>query len=93
MAKHEVESEVTGNVWKILLEVGADVAEGDVIMILESMKMEIPVESPAAGKLVELKVSAEDQVEEDQVVAVVEGQTVIQNLRQGLKVPVIFEAE
>tara|TARA_B100000941_G_C28013183_1_gene306312 strand:+ start:274 stop:495 length:222 start_codon:yes stop_codon:yes gene_type:complete len=73
MAKHEVESEVTGNVWKILLEVGADVAEGDVIMILESMKMEIPVESPAAGKLVELKVSAEDQVEEDQVLAVVEG--------------------
>ena len=73
MAKHEVESEVTGNVWKILLEVGADVAEGDVIMILESMKMEIPVESPAAGKLVELKVAAEDQVEEDQVVAVVEG--------------------
>ena len=72
MAKHEVESEVTGNVWKILLEVGADVAEGDVIMILESMKMEIPVESPAAGKLVELKVSAEDQVEEDQIVAVVE---------------------
>ena len=73
MAKHEVESEVTGNVWKILLEVGADVAEGDVIMILEWMKMEIPVEAPAAGKLVELKVSAEDQVEEDQVVAVVEG--------------------
>ena len=72
MARHEVESEVTGNVWKILLEVGADVAEGDVIMILESMKMEIPVESPAAGKLVELKVSAEDQVEEDQVVAVVQ---------------------
>ena len=72
MARHEVESEVTGNVWKILLEVGADVAEGDVIMILESMKMEIPVESPAAGKLVELKVSAEEQVEEDQVVAVVE---------------------
>ena len=72
MARHEVESEVTGNVWKILLEVGADVAEGDAIMILESMKMEIPVESPAAGKLVELKVSAEDQVEEDQVVAVVE---------------------
>ena len=72
MSRQEVESEVTGNVWKILLEVGVDVAEGDVIMILESMKMEIPVESPAAGKLVELKVSAEDQVEEDQVVAVVE---------------------
>ena len=93
MAKHEVESEVTGNVWKILLEVGADVAEGDVIMILESMKMEIPVESPAAGKLVELKVSAEDQVEEDQVVAVVEDQTVIQNLVWFLNAALIFEAE
>ena len=73
MATHEVESEVTGNVWKILVEVGAEVAEGDVIMILESMKMEIPVESPVAGSLVELKVAEEDQVEEEQVVAVVEG--------------------
>lgn len=73
MARHEVESEVTGNVWKILLENGAAVAAGDVIMILESMKMEIPVESPAAGTLVELCVVAEDQVEEDQVLAIVEG--------------------
>ena len=72
MSKHDVESEVTGNVWKVLLEVGSTVAEGDVIMILESMKMEIPVESPASGTLTELKVSPEDQVEEDQVLAVVE---------------------
>ena len=72
MSKHDVESEVTGNVWKVLLEVGSTVAEGDVIMILESMKMEIPVESPVSGKLTELKVSPEDQVEEDQVLAVVE---------------------
>ncbi len=72
MSKHDVESEVTGNVWKVLLEVGSEVAEGDVIMILESMKMEIPVESPVAGTLTELKVSAEDQVEEDQILAVVE---------------------
>mgnify|MGYP001231956248 CR=1 FL=1 len=41
MAKHDVESEVTGNVWKVLLETGATVAAGDVIIILESMKMEI----------------------------------------------------
>ena len=72
MAKIEVESEVTGNVWKVLLETGAQVAQGEVIMILESMKMEIPVESPADGTLVELKVAPEDQVEEDQVVAVIE---------------------
>ena len=72
MARHEVESEVTGNVWKILLEVGADVAEGDVIMILESMKMEIPVESPVSGSVQEVLVQAEDQVEEDQLLLVIE---------------------
>lgn len=72
MARHEVESEVTGNVWKVLLEPGASVSEGDVIMILESMKMEIPVEAPVNGTLAEVLVSPEDQVEEDQVVAVIE---------------------
>jgi acetyl-CoA carboxylase biotin carboxyl carrier protein len=72
MARHEVESEVTGNVWKVLLQPGAAVAEGEVIMILESMKMEIPVEAPLAGKLVEICVAEEDQVEEDQVLAIVE---------------------
>ena len=73
MARHDVESEVTGNVWKVLLEPGAGVAEGDVIMILESMKMEIPVESPVDGTVAEVLVSPEDQVEEDQLLAVVDG--------------------
>ena len=73
MAKHEVESEVTGNVWKILLEVGADVAEGAVLMSLESLNRASPADSPAAGKLLEFQLAAEDQVAEDQVVAVVEG--------------------
>ena len=72
MARHEVESAVTGNVWKILLEAGASVSEGDVIMILESMKMEIPVEAPADGTVAEVCVALEDQVEEDQLLAVVE---------------------
>lgn len=72
MAKQEVESEVTGNVWKVLRSVGDSVAEGEVIMILESMKMEIPVESPAAGTLSQVLVEPEEQVEEDQVVAVIE---------------------
>jgi biotin carboxyl carrier protein len=72
MARHEVESEVTGNVWKILLETGAQVTEGEVIMILESMKMEIPVEATVSGTLAEVLVSVEQQVEEEQIVAVIE---------------------
>jgi acetyl-CoA carboxylase biotin carboxyl carrier protein len=72
MAKIEVTSEVTGNVWKVQANVGDVLAEDDVIMILESMKMEIPVEAPIAGKLVELSVAEEDSVDEDQVVAIIE---------------------
>ena len=72
MAKQDVESEVTGNVWKVLKSAGDSVAEGEVIMILESMKMEIPVEAPIAGTVVSIVVLPEDQVEEDQVVAVIE---------------------
>jgi acetyl-CoA carboxylase biotin carboxyl carrier protein len=72
MANIEVTSEVTGNVWKVQAKVGDLLAEDDVIMILESMKMEIPVEAPIAGKLVELSVAEEDSVDEDQVVAIIE---------------------
>ena len=72
MATHNVESEVTGSVWKVQVEVGDNVSEGDVLLILESMKMEIPVESPAAGTVAELRVQREEAVQEDQVVAVIE---------------------
>ncbi|MGB1686080.1 MAG: acetyl-CoA carboxylase biotin carboxyl carrier protein subunit [Pseudomonadales bacterium] len=72
MARIEVTSEVTGNVWKIEAAVGDTVAADDVIMILESMKMEIPVETPAAGTLAEILVKEEDPVDEDQVVAIIE---------------------
>lgn len=71
MAKHNVESEVAGNVWKVMMSAGDKVNEGDVIMILESMKMEIPVEAPADGTLEQVLVAPEDQVEEDQLLAVV----------------------
>lgn len=71
--RHEVESEVQGNVWKVEVAVGDRVAAGDVLIILESMKMEIPVESPVAGIVSELKVAVEAAVEEEEVVAVVEG--------------------
>ena len=72
MARLEIESEVTGNVWKVEVEAGARVDAGEVLMILESMKMEIPVEAPEAGTVAELRVAAEDAVEEDQIVAVLE---------------------
>ena len=72
MARLKVESEVTGNVWKIEVEAGAQVQEGDVLLILESMKMEIPVEAPQAGTVAELLVAPEDSVAEDQVVAILD---------------------
>lgn len=72
MAKVEIESEVAGNVWKILTQVGDRVAEGDPLMILESMKMEIPVEAPCAGTVVTVCVAVEAAVEEGQLVAVLE---------------------
>lgn len=72
MARHDVESEVTGNVWKVEVEVGQRVEEGDTLIILESMKMEIPVEAPATGTVAELLVAPEEAVEEDQVVAIIE---------------------
>ena len=72
MAQHEVESEVAGTVWKVEAKVGDTVACGDVLMILESMKMEIPVESPVDGKVVSINVAVEQAIEEDQVLAVVE---------------------
>ena len=72
MARHEVESEVQGNVWKIEVEAGQRVSEGDVLLILESMKMEIPVESPVTGVVSEILVCLEDPVDEAQILAVVE---------------------
>ena len=68
----EVESEVQGNVWKVEVAQGASVREGEVLMILESMKMEIPVEAPVAGRVLELKVAPEDPVAEEQVLLIIE---------------------
>lgn len=72
MARHNVESLVTGRVWKVESAVGQRVAEGDVLLILESMKMEIPIESPAAGTLTTLNVAVEQAVSEGEVLAVIE---------------------
>lgn len=72
MSKIEAKADVTGSVWKIVAAVGARLQEGDVIMILESMKMEIPVLAEEGGTLLEVTVAEGDAVREGQVVAVVE---------------------
>ena len=71
MAAMTVESEVTGNVWKVLVAVGDAVTQGQELMILESMKMEIPVEAPCAGTVSQLLVAVDEAVSEDQALAVV----------------------
>jgi acetyl-CoA carboxylase biotin carboxyl carrier protein len=68
----EVKAELVGNLWKIVTEVGQQVEADDTIMILESMKMEIPITAPVAGTIKEFKVKEGDVVQEGQVVAILE---------------------
>lgn len=65
----KVEAIVSGKVWKIEKQVGEAVEAGEPIMILESMKMEIPVEAPASGRVASLAVAEGDTVTEGQPVA------------------------
>lgn len=67
----EVLAEMVANVWKVLTKVGDTVAEGDTLVILESMKMEIPVESTAAGTVTEVGVTEGGVVQEGDVIAVI----------------------
>ncbi len=68
----DVVSEMVGKVWKIEAQVGQQVAEDDVIVILESMKMEIPIMTTVDGTVKEIRVKEGDTVQEGDVVAVVE---------------------
>ena len=72
MADIEVETEVTGNVWKVLCQVGDRVETEQELVILESMKMEIPVEAPQAGTVKSLNVGEGDAVDEGQIILVLE---------------------
>jgi len=68
----EVQSEMVANVWKVLVAVGDVVSAGDTLAILESMKMEIPVESPLAGTVTEVRIANGAQVQEGEVIAVID---------------------
>ncbi len=72
MATESVNSEITGKVWKLVCAVGDTVEEEGPILIIESMKMEIPVLAPCAVRVVKLLVAEGDDVAEGQEVAVVE---------------------
>lgn len=68
----EVVSPITGSVWKIVVQTGSQVSEGDTIVILESMKMEIRVKSPHNGRIAEIRVKEDDSILEDDIIAVIE---------------------
>jgi acetyl-CoA carboxylase biotin carboxyl carrier protein len=67
-----VEAEMVANVWKVLVQPGSSVNEGDTLVILESMKMEIPVVAPQGGTVTSLNVVEGGVVQEGDVIAVVD---------------------
>ena len=67
----EVRAEMVANVWKIVVAEGDDVEDGDTLVILESMKMEIPVLAEVSGKVSRLGVSEGDVVQEGDLIAVI----------------------
>ena len=73
MAKIDVKSEITGTVWQVKSKPGDKVQSGDTLLVIESMKMEIPVITEDAGTVKEILVKEKDPVAEGQVVAILEG--------------------
>jgi len=68
----QIEAQITGNVWKIEKTVGDVVSEGETLILLESMKMEIPVEAPCGGRISEIRVAEGESVEEGHVLVVLD---------------------
>ena len=72
MAQETIEVPLTGKITAVNVEVGDEVKEGDIICLLESMKMENPILAPVAGKIIQLEVTAEQVVNPGQIVAIIE---------------------
>ena len=66
----DVAAHITGTVWKIEVKVGQQVSEGETLVILESMKMEMPVEAPGAGTVKEIRCKESQPVNEGDVLVV-----------------------
>ena len=69
----DVEAHITGTVWKVECEVGQEVEEGDTVVIIESMKMEMPVEAEDDGTVKEIKCEEGQSVKEGDTLLVLEG--------------------
>jgi len=69
---HEIRAEITANVWQVRVEEGQLIAEGDELVILESMKMEIPVVTEVPDVVRELHVAPEDVVQEGDLIALID---------------------
>jgi acetyl-CoA carboxylase biotin carboxyl carrier protein len=68
----EIRAEMVANVWKVVKAAGDAVEEGDTLVILESMKMEIPVLTEMAGTVAQMAVNEGDVVQEGDLIAIVE---------------------
>jgi acetyl-CoA carboxylase biotin carboxyl carrier protein len=68
----EIPAHITGTIWKIEVKVGEEVEEEDTLVILESMKMEMPIEAPFDGIIKEIRTTEGASVEEGQVLIVME---------------------
>ena len=68
----EIRSELIGSVWKIEVVVVQKIAEGDTVVLIESMKMEIPISSPHAGTITGILVAEGESVEKEQLIAILE---------------------
>ena len=68
----EIEAHITGTVWKVEVSVGQEVDEGDTVVVLESMKMEMPVEAEDDGKVAEIRCEEGQSVSEGDVLVVLE---------------------
>jgi biotin carboxyl carrier protein len=68
----EIRAEMVANVWKVVASAGDQVDDGDTLVILESMKMEIPVLTESSGTVSQLAVNEGDVVQEGDLIAIIE---------------------
>jgi len=72
IARVQVKAELAGNLWKVVVGEGQQVGADETLMILESMKMEIPVSAPKAGRVTRIHVKEGETVQEGQLLAEVD---------------------
>lgn len=72
MAERQVLADVSGRIWKLESAPGQRVEQGATLLVIESMKMEIPAEAPAAGQVLRILVAEGDMVQEEQPLVVLE---------------------